>query len=170
MKLLFELDSKNYNLDYNKINREASRAIIIKDNKIAMVKSLKEGFYKFPGGGIEKGESQVDALIREVLEETGLSVEVESIKEYGYTLENRKSDIFEKCIFSQKSYYYFVSVKDYLLEQRLTEDERELDFVLEWIDLKEVYLANSKIEINKNNRFIERETKVLGMLIHDTFK
>ncbi len=170
MQLLFELDSKNYNLDYNKIYREASRAVIIKDNKIAMVKSLKEGFYKFPGGGIEKGESQVDALIREVLEETGLSVEVESIREYGYTLENRKSEELEKCIFSQKSYYYFVSVKDYLLEQRLTEDERELDFVLEWIDLKEVYLANSKIEINKNNRFIARETKVLSMLINDTFK
>ena len=170
MKLLFELDSKNYNLDYNKIYREASRAIIIKDNKIAMVKSLKEGFYKFPGGGIEKGENSINALIREVLEETGLSVKKDSIKEYGYTLENRKSDEFEKCIFSQKSFYYFVSVEDYLLEQRLTEDERELDFVLEWIDLKEVYLINSKIEINKNNRFIERETKVLSMLINDTFK
>lgn len=170
MKLLFELDSKNYNLDYKKIYREASRAIIIKGSKIAMVKSLKEGFYKFPGGGIEKGESSIDALIREVLEETGLSVKTDSIKEYGYTLENRKSDEFENCIFSQKSFYYCVSVEDYLLEQRLTEDERKLDFILEWIDIKEVYLINSKIEINKNNRFIERETKVLDILINDTFK
>jgi hypothetical protein len=68
-----------------------------------------------------------------------------------------------------KSFYYFLEIEDYLLEQRLTEEERELDFVLEWIDLKEVYLINSKIEINKNNRYIERETKVLELLMNDTF-
>lgn len=167
MRLLFNLDSKNYREDYHVIYREASRAIIIKDNKIAMVKSLKEGFYKFPGGGIWENESKEDAVVREVLEETGLTLKKESIKEYGYTLENRKSDVYENSIFSQKSFYFFADIEDYLLEQRLTEDERELEFVLEWIDLKEVYRLNSLIEINKDNRFVERETKVLELLINE---
>ena len=149
------------------IYREASRAIIIKDNKIAMVKSLKEGFYKFPGGGIWENESKEDAVVREVLEETGLTLKKESIKEYGYTLENRKSDVYENSLFSQKSFYFFADIEDYLLEQRLTEDERELEFVLEWIDLKEVHRLNSLIEINKDNRFVERETKVLELLINE---
>lgn len=167
MRLLFNLDSKNYQEDYHVIYREASRAIIIKDNKIAMVKSLKEGFYKFPGGGIWENESKEDAVVREVLEETGLTLKKESIKEYGYTLENRKSDVYENSIFSQKSFYFFADIEDYLLEQRLTDDERELEFVLEWIDLKEVHRLNSLIEINKDNRFVERETKVLELLINE---
>lgn len=167
MRLLFNLDSKNYQEDYHVIYREASRAIIIKDNKIAMVKSLKEGFYKFPGGGIWENESQEDAVVREVLEETGLTLKKESIREYGYTLENRKSDVYENSIFSQKSFYFFADIEDYLLEQRLTDDERELEFVLEWIDLKEVHRLNSLIEINKDNRFVERETKVLELLINE---
>ena len=170
MKLLIDLDSKNYSVNWNIKYREAARAIILKNNKIAMVKSAKYGFYKFPGGGIWENESNEDALVREVLEETGLSVKRESIKEFGYTIENRKSDETEDTIFSQKSFYYFVDIEDYLLEQRLTEDEIELDFVLEWIDLKEVYEINSNIEINKNNRFVERETKVLSLLLNDTFK
>ena len=165
MKLLLDLDSKNYSLEWEKMYREASRAIILKDNKIAMVKSNVYGFYKFPGGGIWENESQEDALIREVREETGLTVKRDSIKEFGYTLENRKSDEYENCIFSQKSFYYFVDIEDYLLEQKLTDDERELDFVLEWIDLDKVYNINSSIKINKDNRFIERETKVLDLLI-----
>ena len=167
MRLLFNLDSKNYQEDYHMIYREASRAIIIKDNKIAMVKSLKEGFYKFPGGGIWENESKEDAVVREVLEETGLTLKKDSIKEYGYTLENRKSDVYENSIFSQKSFYFFADIEDYLLEQRLTEDERELEFVLEWIDLKEVHRLNSLIEINKDNRFVERETRVLELLINE---
>lgn len=169
MRLLLDLDSKNYSLNWNIKYREAARAIIIKNNKIAMVKSAKYGFYKFPGGGIWENESNEDAVAREVLEETGLSVKKNSIKEFGYTIENRKSDEDFETIFSQKSFYYFLEIEDYLLEQRLTEEERELDFVLEWIDLKEVYLINSKIEINKNNRYIERETKVLELLMNDTF-
>lgn len=167
MRLLFNLDSKNYQEDYHVIYREASRAIIIKDNKIAMVKSLKEGFYKFPGGGIWENESKEAAVVREVLEETGLTLKKESIREYGYTLENRKSDVYENSIFSQKSFYFFADIEDYLLEQRLTDDERELEFVLEWIDLKEVHRLNSLIEINKDNRFVERETKVLELLINE---
>ena len=49
----------------------------------------------------------------------------------------------------------------------MTEDERELEFVLEWIDLKEVHRLNSLIEINKDNRFVERETRVLELLINE---
>ena len=56
MRLLLDLDSKNYSLNWKIKYREAARAIIIKNNKIAMVKSNKYGFYKFPGGGIWENE------------------------------------------------------------------------------------------------------------------
>ena len=47
-------------------------------------KQKKNNNYKFPGGGIEKNESNIDALIRETKEEAGLVVIKDSIKEYGY--------------------------------------------------------------------------------------
>ena len=73
MKLLKIFDSKNYLEDFSTFERHACRGIIIKDKKVALVKS-NLGYYKFPGGGIEKNESKKEALIREVLEETGLQV------------------------------------------------------------------------------------------------
>ena len=50
--------------------REAVRAVIVRGNKILMVHSTNRD-YKFPGGGIKKGENRIDALKREVKEETG---------------------------------------------------------------------------------------------------
>lgn len=36
------------------------RAIIIKNDKVSMIHSMKYDYYEFPGGGIEKGESTID--------------------------------------------------------------------------------------------------------------
>ena len=74
MKILKTLDRKDYNQSDKKNIRIASRAIIFKDNLIAMVKCDKYGYYKFPGGGVNDCESLVDALKRETREETGLSI------------------------------------------------------------------------------------------------
>ena len=82
MRLLFEIDLKNYDKNGKVFKRPSSRAIIIKNNKIYMIHSLLFDYYKFPGGGIEKNESNIDALVRETAEEAGLVVIKESIKEY----------------------------------------------------------------------------------------
>ena len=79
MRILFEMDKKDYIPNGSVFSRPSARAIIIKDGKIAMVHSKKYHYYKFPGGGIEAGECMEDALIREVLEETGLCVIENSI-------------------------------------------------------------------------------------------
>ena len=44
--------------------REAVRAVIIKKNKILMVHSINKD-YKFPGGGIKKGENKIEAFVEE---------------------------------------------------------------------------------------------------------
>jgi len=52
------------------------RAIIIKDNKVLTIKRTKpEGtFWVFPGGGVEEGETNEKALIRECEEELGVDI------------------------------------------------------------------------------------------------
>lgn len=51
------------------------------DGKVLLVHSKKYGYLKFPGGGIESGEDHVQALCREVREETGLEVIPDSSRE-----------------------------------------------------------------------------------------
>ena len=50
--------------------------MVYKDNKILLQNRVKDSWcgYTFPGGHIEAGESFVEAAIREVKEETGLTI------------------------------------------------------------------------------------------------
>jgi 8-oxo-dGTP diphosphatase len=50
--------------------------LIYKDNKILLQDRIKKDWkgYTLPGGHVEKGEAFVDAVIREMKEETGLTI------------------------------------------------------------------------------------------------
>ena len=80
MRLLFEMDKKDYSGCTHTYTRDSARSIIIRDGKVAMIHSLKYDYYKFPGGGIEGGENPVEAMIRETREEAGLVVIPASVR------------------------------------------------------------------------------------------
>lgn len=162
MKVLDVIDLQDYSLDYKVDERFASRAIIFKGNNLMMVHS-NLGEYKFPGGGIEYGESPIDALIREVREETGLMVFRDSIKEYGEIIEKRKSSIFDNTIFVHHSYYYICNVEDSINSQLLDEYEKEEGFRLVEIEPNVAYEYNKKSSI----KHTLRENKVLELLMKD---
>lgn len=169
MKLLKVFDSKNYLDSFTIFERHACRAIIIKNQKVAMVKS-NLGYYKFPGGGIEKKETKKDALIREVLEETGLQVKEESIKEFGYTYEKRRSIYDElgfnldlNSIFIQYSYYYFCECEEEVLNQKLFDYEIDEDYSLEFIDIDKAIEANNNYQ-EEIDTFIVRDNFILELL------
>lgn len=95
MGFLFEMDTKDYDPNGKPFVQPSVRGIIIRDGKVAMVHSLKYDYYKFPGGGMEPGESLEQALRREVAEEAGL--QVTSIREYGFVhrvQKRQKEDVF----------------------------------------------------------------------------
>ena len=170
MKLLFEIDKKNYDNGGKAFIRPSARAIIIKNNKIYMVHSLVYDYYKFPGGGIEKDESSIDAVIRETKEEAGLIIIKDSIKEYGYVHRKHKSIDPNYEIFDQYNYYYLCDVENNILKQNLDDYEKEEKYTLELIDPK------IAINVNRNNNhgstdleMLEREAKVLELLIKDGY-
>ena len=76
MRLLFEMDKHDYDECTHSFVRDSARSIIIRNGKVAMIHSLKYEYYKFPGGGIEQGETPVEAMIRETREESGNSLKV----------------------------------------------------------------------------------------------
>ncbi len=55
MRLLFNLDKKDYREGGSVGVRPSVRGIIVRGGKIAMVRSKKYDYYKFPGGGNEDG-------------------------------------------------------------------------------------------------------------------
>ncbi len=79
MRMLFHMDKKDYGDCTHTFTRNSARSIVIRNGKIAMIHSRKYDYYKFPGGGIENGESPVEAMIRETREEAGLIVIPENV-------------------------------------------------------------------------------------------
>ena len=170
MRLLFEIDLKNYDKNGKAFIRPSARAIIIKDNKIYMVHSFLYDYYKFPGGGIEKNESTIDALIRETKEEAGLIVIKDSIKEYGYVHRVQKADEPSYSKFVQDNYYYICDVENKILEQQLDDYENFEKFTLELVDPKiAININRNKEHGPKDLDMIEREAKVLELLIKEGY-
>jgi 8-oxo-dGTP pyrophosphatase MutT (NUDIX family) len=137
----------------------------MRGGKIALVRSKTDGFYKFPGGGIEPGEDRLNALIRETREETGLRIIPRSAAELGLTREIRRKNMTEEAIFKQNSYYYTADVEDAAAQQNLTEDEKKLGYELVWTDMETAYQANAELGKQYETAFILREAFVLQYLM-----
>ena len=99
------------------ISRDIVGAFIFsKDEKILLGKSISGGVYKdcwiVPGGGIDVGEKQIDALKREVLEEVGIDISNSKIQliEGELTGESEKvlRDTGEKVLVKMNFYNYQV--------------------------------------------------------------
>ena len=105
-------------------------AVVINDkNEILVIKEKVSNLgYKLPGGHIDNGEMISSALEREVLEETGVIVEFESIISLGhfYPHQFHKSNLYVLCIAKPKSSK--IDVKD----------KEEISEAI-WLDLDEMF-------------------------------
>jgi 8-oxo-dGTP pyrophosphatase MutT (NUDIX family) len=103
---------------------------IIKDANILLMHRIKEGrdYFVFPGGSIEENESEEAALVREIKEETGLTVI--SFKKL-FNLENQGKD----------EVYFLINEFEGQValggpeKERMNEDNV---YELQWLDLSRV--------------------------------
>jgi 8-oxo-dGTP diphosphatase len=112
-------------------------AIIIDKGKILLIHRLKgdDEYYVLPGGSVEEKETNSEALIREIKEETGLDIVID--KEL-YKV-NNNYDARTQHILLAKS----VNGRLTLGEPELSRQSKDNKYILEWHDIAE--LKNLKI-------------------------
>lgn len=168
MRLLFEMDKKDYGQCTHTFMRDSARSIIIRDGRLAMIHSIKYDYYKFPGGGIENGENPVEAMIRETREEAGLVVVPGSVKEYGYVHRIQRSGKDATECFVQDNYYYICEVTGETESQQLDDYEAQESFRLEYIEPVLAINKNRNVKESPYDQLMfEREARVIECLISE---
>ncbi|NLC92661.1 MAG: NUDIX domain-containing protein [Treponema sp.] len=166
------IDLQNYKKDGSIFHRTAVRGVISRKNTSGQIELLmihgKYGDYKFPGGGQEQNETNIDTLCREVKEETGFSVKKNSEKEFCYVLERRKGNPDD--IMEMENFYYQCETTGLQGDQNLDQYEKDYQYKTIWITPKEAVAKNKSISNFDNIPWIKRETLVLSYIISDSNK
>jgi kanamycin kinase/aminoglycoside 3'-phosphotransferase-3 len=160
------LDLKNYNSENSIFRRTAARGIISEGEKYLFIFS-KYGDYKFPGGGVEEGESLEETLLREVQEETGYHVIKASVKKYGKVVERRKGTYDD--VMEMDSHYFYCQVESAVYSRNLDEYEQEYDYQVVWMTLQQAIEKNKQVTDFDTCPWVIRDTKVIEMLLNEAF-
>jgi 8-oxo-dGTP pyrophosphatase MutT (NUDIX family) len=140
-----------------KTKKSAGLAIIY-DNKILLAHTTSRGWYGsygIPKGGIDDGESKLDAAIRETREEVGINIPKKLIDptEYTFTVSTKKYG--HKIV-----YYYIVKIDDLnqigLKDLRVPKKQLQVEEV-DWagfLDYKEAMKRVMKSQISLVNNLV----------------
>ena len=136
-----------------------TKALIINDKNIIL--GNENNIYQFPGGHLEENETFEECLKREILEETGIEIDDNEIKEPFMKVtylnkdwpaigQNRKSEI----------YYYLIktSKNPDMSKVKYTEHEKQGNFKIESIPLSEsISVIEDNISKNEKNKVIAQD-------------
>ena len=146
------------------IERTAVRGVLFRGRELLLLAS-RHGDYKFPGGGVERGESHADALRREFREECGL-IDVAVGPRVGSTIEEVPAAESAYDVFRMTSHYFQCSGGVQGGSTELEGYEAELELEPRWVTVAEALAANQAVQAGGVGvmRWLVRETAVLEWL------
>lgn len=155
-------------LSASSFNRKATRAIVLNGSNILLLYTERYHDYSLPGGGIDEGEDNVTALIRELKEETGAQ-NVRNIREFGLYEEYRPWYKTDFDIVHMESYCYFCDIDQELLDPEFEAHELANGMVPKWMNIHDAIKHNEETIANseKKGMSIDRETFLLKLLVQE---
>lgn len=147
-----------YNNEVNKV-----RAIILNQNGRALLVKYA-GLYMLPGGKIDNEEQPLEALKREILEEAGIEIDVNEVKEFlqidSYNEKYYSREYKELVSRVTHTKIYFVETDQDINEQKkkLTPSEAEKDHRIGFENLSVIpYLVQTNQSENIKKNEFDRE-------------
>ena len=136
-----QLITNNYNLtdsDMTEVVKRVNVLLVNSNNDVLLGYSYNN--YQFPGGHVEENETLVQAVNREVLEETGIELNITNIEPFACAIGYYKDWPAEGKNRKIEIYYYEVKTdeKPNLENTEYTENEKNGNFELRYIPLSDV--------------------------------
>lgn len=155
-------------LNATSFNRKATRAIVLNGSDILLLYTERYHDYSLPGGGIDEGEDNISALIRELKEETGAQ-NVRNIQEFGLYEEYRPWYKPEFDIVHMESYCYSCDIDEELLDPEFEAHELANGMVPKWVNIHEAIAHNEHTIANseKKGMSVDRETFLLKRIVKE---
>lgn len=154
---------------HQSFTRIATRAIVIRDNKILLMFTKRYNDYSLPGGGVDEGEDLLTGFKRELAEETG-AVGIKSVQAFGLYEEYRphKSDKHnpECSIMHMLSYCYSCEIGEHLGANKLEDYEVNNGMQVCWVHIDDAIQHNINTMQNdkKQGLSIQRETYLMQQI------
>lgn len=128
------------------IHRDIVGAFIFSsDKKILLGKgSVYKGTLVVPGGGIEEGETKLDAVKRETMEETGLDLAEFDVKQIDLLLTGESHKILRDTgekVHAKMNFYNFTAASEKPSSEIKTKPGDDLTY-LAWYPLKDLHKLN----------------------------
>lgn len=132
--------------------------IIIKDNRVLMVKNLRSDYIYSLGGRLKFGESARQGVVREVYEETGVKMEIDRL---GFIHENffigSTPSKMDSMVYEITFYFYMKVPADFYVETGVetADDDKETLVWLDWHSDKKYYPQFFKTELDNPSNEIK---------------
>lgn len=150
--------------DCKVIHRHSVRIVVKNKGKYLMI-STKRGDLIFPGGGREIGESNEEAAMRELEEETGYRFKGDLVY-LGRIITRRKDRYEDQTLYESTMDYYQCQVFDEIFTQSLSSNEIDLAIKPIWLEKSEIIKINRAYEdaIGHSDVWVEMVQYVLETL------